>query len=901
MCTTLGDDEFEGNNCKIASVTNAPRVWCFANTAYDGEFISGVNFGSVENYSGWQVACADYTSIYNPLVAGSSEPITIANGNPWALDKVIVWVDWNQDLGFGTGDEQYILNDTIGSGQLFTGDISIPETVICNEYRMRVRINYDVLPEPCGSHAWGEIEDYTITIIDQSTHDLGVQSVLSPVSGTNLGEEQVTVRVKNYGSSTESYIPVSYSVNGGSEVWEMIDGPLASGESIDYTFAETVDLSNPGETYSIAICTGPENNELEGNNCKNPDITNELPAYCMPYAKVSLDYIDYVVIGDISNSSDWQDTVADYTSMTTIIEDGATENIYVGVQSYSSTNKVWIWIDWNKDFSFDSSSELFATDNFFNGTITVPVDQPPGDYRLRVRLLRGGDPIPCENSYFGETEDYTITVVPQPDYDVGVTYIQYPTSGIYLGDENVKTRVKNYGFVPQSDIPVFYTVDGGEQVTGIIEGPVLSRESVDYTFPETVNLGTVGHTYQFNICTNLSGDEVPANDCNSISVTNYFQSYCYASTNTENEYIANVLIGEINNSSGWQGDVADYTSMFATISVGTSKEITVTNGNPYVLDQVSAWVDWNQDFEFECCNPPDERFDLTNVGGTGEIFTGQIVVPDSTFNGDYRMRIRMTYSSAPCPCWESSYGEVEDYTIRVTAGEQPELTWLSATPLTGSLAPNESTIVKVLFNSDGFGNGTYIGSVNFAISESPGSSTLVPVTLNVGCILPAPLNFEGHENVPNIAYLSWEEPETSKELLGYNLYRDGEKINPEILTGLFYEDSLENPSQYLYFVTAVYPECEAASNTISLLITKFPENENQDISFFPNPVKHILNLSAPNIINRVMILNDIGRTIYSNEFDHCFIQINTSTFDNGIYILKVVTSDGIATQKLVVQ
>jgi PKD repeat protein len=144
-----------------------------------------------------------------------------------------------------------------------------------------------------------------------------------------------------------------------------------------------------------------------------------------------------------------------------------------------------------------------------------------------------------------------------------------------------------------------------------------------------------------------------------------FPDYCEASTGTEDEWIANVLCGDIDNSSGWQGGVANYTDISTTIEPGMSETITITNGNAWASDIVTAWVDWNLDMEFG--NNANETFELTNVGGTGETFEGDIEVPAGQMAGNYRMRIRMTYSTTPSPCGSSSYGEVEDYTI-VVAG-----------------------------------------------------------------------------------------------------------------------------------------------------------------------------------------------------------------------------------------
>jgi len=145
-----------------------------------------------------------------------------------------------------------------------------------------------------------------------------------------------------------------------------------------------------------------------------------------------------------------------------------------------------------------------------------------------------------------------------------------------------------------------------------------------------------------------------------------FADYCDASTTTEDEWIAQVICGDIDNSSGWQGAVANYTDQTTTIDPGVGEDITIENGNAWASDIVIAWVDWNLDKELG--NNGNETFQLTNVGGQGQTFTGTITPPANQPGGQYRMRVRMTYSSAPVPCGNSSYGEVEDYTIIVSGG-----------------------------------------------------------------------------------------------------------------------------------------------------------------------------------------------------------------------------------------
>jgi PKD repeat protein len=190
-------------------------------------------------------------------------------------------------------------------------------------------------------------------------------------------------------------------------------------------------------------------------------------------------------------------------------------------------------------------------------------------------------------------------------------------------------------------------------------GTIAINASVTATFTVSAAAGApAGHTA--TLVLTYEGSNVAASTKN-ISVI--FPDYCAASTTTEDEYISKVVCGEINNSSGWQGGVANYTNLSVNIDAGTSVPIAITNGTPWASDIVIVWVDWNNDFELG--SPSNETFNLTNVGGTGASFTGNIAAPAGTANGNYRMRVRMTYSTAPTPCGSASYGEIEDYTVAV--------------------------------------------------------------------------------------------------------------------------------------------------------------------------------------------------------------------------------------------
>lgn len=96
------------------------------------------------------------------------------------------------------------------------------------------------------------------------------------------------------------------------------------------------------------------------------------------------------------------------------------------------------WVDWNRDFVF-SDDELFLYTGrlispAFLGTVIAPADIAPGAYRLRIRSVFSGLPMPCEDHAWGEAEDYTINIVDItacfPPYGLSVM----PTSDVTKAD-----------------------------------------------------------------------------------------------------------------------------------------------------------------------------------------------------------------------------------------------------------------------------------------------------------------------------------------------------------------------------------------------------------------------------------------------------------------------------------
>ncbi len=155
-------------------------------------------------------------------------------------------------------------------------------------------------------------------------------------------------------------------------------------------------------------------------------------------------------------------------------------------------------------------------------------------------------------------------------------------------------------------------------------------------------------------------------------------NYCTAGGNTCDEYIGSVTFGSISNLGTGCTGYTNYTLTHSTnLTAGTPYSITVVNPVTYTGDQCTAWVDWNQDEDFDDAG---ETFTLSGGPGT---FTGSITAPLTAMNGQTRLRIRMNYTGSMLPCGNTQYGEVEDYAVIIVGGacaNPPVLSLLGSDP-----------------------------------------------------------------------------------------------------------------------------------------------------------------------------------------------------------------------------
>ncbi len=116
-------------------------------------------------------------------------------------------------------------------------------------------------------------DETSITANHLLQNDIGVVALKSPVSNEGLGSETVTITIENFGSQEQSNFNVSYSVNGGAVVTETVAGTIVTGSTLDYSFAQTVDLSMPN-SYEIVVATLLSNDGNTSNDSFTTTVEN---------------------------------------------------------------------------------------------------------------------------------------------------------------------------------------------------------------------------------------------------------------------------------------------------------------------------------------------------------------------------------------------------------------------------------------------------------------------------------------------------------------------------------------------------------------------------------------------------------------------------------------------------
>ncbi|WP_299883825.1 reprolysin-like metallopeptidase [uncultured Lacinutrix sp.] len=137
------------------------------------EYISRVQVGSIDNTSGvgtTSTGYSDFTSTSTNLSKGVSTTITITPTWTGTIyrEGYGVFIDYNQDGDF-TDSGETVWTQSRTRTTPVSGSFTVPAGATNGATRMRIVMRYNVTPNSaCGSFNYGEVEDYTVNIVNSS-------------------------------------------------------------------------------------------------------------------------------------------------------------------------------------------------------------------------------------------------------------------------------------------------------------------------------------------------------------------------------------------------------------------------------------------------------------------------------------------------------------------------------------------------------------------------------------------------------------------------------------------------------------------------------------------------------------------------------------------------------------
>ncbi len=204
--------------------------------------------------------------------------------------------------------------------------------------------------------------------------------------------------------------------------------------------------------------------------------------------------------------------------------------------------------------------------------------------------------------------------------------------------------------------------------------------------------------YEYQVQSNCSGEQ------SNFSAVRTFTTppagllnYCAAKGNNSSyEWIAQVSLNTINNSSGANAGYGDFRCISTAVIQGNTYNITLTPGfaGTTYTEYWRIWIDFNHNGQFD---DPSERV-YSSTTATANAVNASITIPPTALTGPTTMRVVMKWvassdTSIPGACGNFAYGEVEDYGVNITTSTPQPTCDIPNGIGTTALTNNQATLI----------------------------------------------------------------------------------------------------------------------------------------------------------------------------------------------------------------
>ncbi|PKP09390.1 MAG: hypothetical protein CVU09_11650 [Bacteroidetes bacterium HGW-Bacteroidetes-4] len=155
------------------------------------------------NTTGNNGGYADFTNKIATIAFGSN---TIYYSAGFSSSSYVeywhVWIDYNHDGIFA--DTERVAYGSSSSAATLSSNFTVPTTALTGPTRMRVTMKYNGAGTACETFSYGEVEDYTVNIVDQA-------SALVMAVNTESVQKETTYDVEVFPNPASTYLKVKFS------------------------------------------------------------------------------------------------------------------------------------------------------------------------------------------------------------------------------------------------------------------------------------------------------------------------------------------------------------------------------------------------------------------------------------------------------------------------------------------------------------------------------------------------------------------------------------------------------------------------------------------------------------------------------------------------------------------
>lgn len=428
------------------------------------------------------------TAVVSPLqdaVFSSDETVKVKFVNEGKIDLSTAL------FTLGIGDKIYhaIYTGVILENKEYEVSFTHVDLERIGEYRMKIsaQVTCDATPQN------NEMEYVLKSLPVINVSLVGLES---PQSGVLTAQEPIVVRVKNSGKGELKNIQLTAVVTNKDDVKQTLAGiietALPEGETVNYTFSGRVNMYVEG-TYEIEVSSA-----LEGD----------------------VDPVDNVLkTSVVSTHKDFDAGVSRLvTPVNGLLGD---EAVTITVQNHTDIDMFNVPVTSVLKFltgasiapvTLTGTLEKLPAGGTADYTFTQKAAmKSPGDYRVQSYTSLKND--------VNLANDTLTVIVRSYKKDAGVVMIVNPQSGAGLQSQSITVKVRNFGEVPLSRIPIRYKTGSIPQL-GTITETIEPGETVDYTFDAPYEF-TAYKVYTLTAYTELKDDFDTTNDTCVKEIENY--------------------------------------------------------------------------------------------------------------------------------------------------------------------------------------------------------------------------------------------------------------------------------------------------------------------------------------------------------------------------------------------